>query len=75
MNCENSSGRYRRLENQDTCIYQRTCSSDCTAAVTLPGTAVCDISSCANLSEVICSFNELLQSLRCAGLIAPCCNR
>ncbi len=74
MNCENNSDRYRHLEDQDTCIYKRACPSVCTPALCLPGPAVCDISPCASLKEVICSVNELLESLRCAGVIAPCCD-
>jgi hypothetical protein len=72
MNCENNSDRYRRLEDQDTCIYKRACPSVYTSALYLPGAAVDNIPPCADLEEVISSVNELLESLRCAGVIAPC---
>ncbi len=75
MNCENNSGRYRHLEEQDTCIYKRACPPACAPALCLPGPAVCDIPPCASLKEVICTVNELLESLRCAGVIAPCCDK
>ena len=68
MNCENNSGRYRHLEEQDTCIYKRACPPACAPALCLPGDAVCDIPPCASLKEVICTVNELLESLRFAGV-------
>ncbi len=75
MNCENDFCRYRHLEEQSTCVYRRVCPSDCSPAVCLPGAAVCDIPPCADLKEVTCTVNHLLESLRCAGVIEPCCDQ
>lgn len=75
MNCENDFYRCRRLEDQGTCVYRRVCPVSCPSTLSLPGAAVCDIPPCADLKEVTCTVNHLLESLRCAGVIEPRCDQ
>lgn len=75
MSCQYNSCWRHALENIETCIHRNTdacscsCQQACCPVLHLPGPEVSDLSPCASSNEIACKVNELLDSLRKAGLI------